>query len=101
MTSAQSSGVAAPRRWLNSTVLGIGLASLLSDWSHEAATTILPAFLASMGVAAAWLGLIEGTADGLSSLAKFGSGHWTDRLARRKPIMIFGYAITALATASF
>jgi MFS family permease len=88
-------------RWLNSTVLGIGLASLLSDWSHEAATTILPAFLASMGVAAAWVGLIEGTADGLSSLAKLGSGHWTDRLKRRKPIMVFGYALTALGTASF
>src|ERR1017187_5813438 len=27
-------------RWLNRTVLGIGLASLLSDWSHEIATTV-------------------------------------------------------------
>ena len=34
-------------------VLGIGLASLFSDWSHEIATTLMPAFLASMGVAAA------------------------------------------------
>ena len=39
--------------WLNRTVLGIGLASLFSDWSHETATTLLPAFLATMGVAAA------------------------------------------------
>jgi MFS family permease len=54
-----------------------------------------------MGVAAAWVGFIEGTADGLSSLAKLGSGHWTDRLARRKPVMVCGYAVTALATASF
>ena len=101
MTPAKSSAAPTAVRWLNSTVLGIGLASLLSDWSHEAATTILPAFLASMGAAAAWVGVIEGTADGLSSLAKLGSGHWTDRLKRRKPIMIGGYALTALATASF
>ncbi len=47
-------------RWLNRTVLGIGLASLFSDWSHEIATTVLPAFLASIGAGAAWLGLIEG-----------------------------------------
>jgi hypothetical protein len=47
-------------RWLNRTVVGVGLASLFSDWSHEIATTIMPAFLATMGVAAAWLGLIEG-----------------------------------------
>lgn len=88
-------------RWLNATVLGIGLASLLSDWSHETATALLPAFLASLGAAAAWVGLIEGVADGLSSFAKLASGHWTDRLARRKPVMVAGYAVTALATASF
>ena len=46
--------VQTPRRsWLNRTVLGIGLASLFSDWSHEIATAVLPAFLATMGVAAA------------------------------------------------
>lgn len=61
-------------RWLNRTIVGIGLASLFSDWSHEMATTVMPAFLATMGVAAVWLGLIEGVADGLSSFAKMGSG---------------------------
>ena len=30
------------KRWLNRTVLGIGLASLFSDWSHEIATAVLP-----------------------------------------------------------
>ncbi len=90
-----------PRRWLNRTVLGIGLASLFSDWSHEIATTLLPAFLATMGVAAAWLGLIEGVSDGLSSFAKMASGYYTDRLRRRKPIAVAGYVVTALGTASF
>src|SRR5205809_5103709 len=88
-------------RWLNRTVLGIGLASLFSDWSHEIATTVLPAFLASMGVAAAWLGLIEGVSDGLSSFAKMASGYYTDRLQRRKLIAVAGYVVTALGTASF
>lgn len=88
-------------RWLNRTVLGIGLASLFSDWSHEIATTVMPAFLATMGVAAAWLGLIEGVSDGLSSFAKMASGYYTDRLQRRKPIAVAGYLVTALGTASF
>jgi MFS family permease len=87
--------------WLNATVLGIGLASLFSDWAHETATTLLPPFLASLGVAAVWLGVIEGVADGLSSAAKLASGFGTDRLARRKPVAIVGYAITALGTAAF
>src|SRR5664280_1886925 len=88
-------------RWLNRTVLGIGLASLFSDWSHEIATTVLPAFLATMGAAAVWLGLIEGISDGLSSFAKMGSGYYTDKLRRRKPIAVVGYLVTALGTASF
>jgi MFS family permease len=84
--------------WLNSTTLGIGLTSLFSDWSHEIATTILPVFLASLGAGPGWLGVIEGTADGLSSFSKLAAGHYTDRLKRRKPLVQSGYVITALAT---
>jgi MFS family permease len=87
--------------WLNRTVLGVGLTSLFSDWSHETATAILPAFLASIGAGPAWLGVIEGVADGLSSFTKLAAGHFTDRLKHRKPLALFGYAFTALATASF
>jgi MFS family permease len=88
-------------RWLNSTVLGIGLASLFSDLSHEMATTVMPAFLATMGVAAAWLGFIEGVSDGLSSFAKMASGYYTDRFRRRKPIAVFGYVLTTLGVVTF
>src|SRR5580692_7272128 len=102
MNEPKHSGAArSSPRWLNRTVLGIGLASLFSDWSHEIATTVLPAFLATLGVAAAWLGLIEGVSDGLSSFAKMFSGYYTDRLQRRKPIAVIGYLVTALGTASF
>jgi len=89
------------RGWLNRTVLGVGLTSLFSDWSHETATAVLPAFLAAIGAGPAWLGVIEGLADGLSSFAKLAAGHFTDRLKHRKPLAVFGYAFTALATASF
>jgi MFS family permease len=82
-------------------VLGVGVTSLFSDWSHEIATAVLPAFLATIGTGPAWLGAIEGIADGVSSFAKLGSGHYTDQLKKRKPLAVFGYAFTALATASF
>lgn len=87
--------------WLNRTVLGVGLTSLFSDWSHETATAVLPAFLAVIGAGPVWLGAIEGIADGLSSFAKLAAGHYTDRLKSRKPLAVFGYAFTALSTASF
>src|SRR5258705_8670846 len=86
-------------RWLTSTVFGIGMASLFSDLSHESVTAVLPALLASMGVAAAALGTIEGVADGLSSAAKLYGGWWTDRLQRRNPLCAFGYGMMAIATA--
>lgn len=82
-------------------MLGVGVTSLFSDWSHEIATAILPAFLATIGAGPAWLGAIEGIADGLSSFAKLSAGHYTDRLKKRKPLAVFGYAFTALATSSF
>lgn len=87
--------------WLNRTVMGIGIASLLSDWAHEIATAVLPAFLAGFGAAAAWLGIIEGVSDGLSSLAKLASGYFTDQLRRRKRVAVAGYIVTALATGAF
>lgn len=84
--------------WLNRTTLGIGLSSLFSDWSHEIATAILPAFLASLGAGPGWLGMIEGTADGLSSFSKLAAGHYTDRLKHRKALVQSGYVVTTLAT---
>lgn len=84
--------------WLNRTTVGVGLTSLFSDWSHEIATAILPGFLASLGAGPGWLGAIEGVADGLSSAAKLTAGHYTDRLRKRKPLVLCGYALTTVAT---
>jgi MFS family permease len=88
-------------KWLNSTILGIGVASFFSDVGHEMATSAMPALLASVGAGSAVLGLIEGVADGLSSFAKLLSGLYSDRLHKRKPIAVIGYFITASGMASF
>lgn len=86
------------RRWLTRGVLGIGFASLFSDWGHEAATSILPAFLASLGAPAVALGVIEGISDGLASFAKLAGGWIADRPAWRWPTGIVGYLTTAITT---
>ncbi|MBO0721980.1 MAG: MFS transporter [Blastocatellia bacterium] len=88
-------------KWLNSTIIGIGVASLFSDIGHEMATTALPALLASVGATSAMLGLIEGLADSLSSFAKLFSGLYSDKLRRRKPLAVVGYFVTASGMASF
>jgi MFS family permease len=89
------------RRWLTKGALGIGLASLFSDWGHEAATAILPAFLASLGAPAFALGVIEGVSDGLSSFAKLAGGWIADRPRWRKPTGIIGYLATGTSTAAY
>ncbi len=90
-----------PARWLNRTVLGIGLASLFSDVGHEMATTAMPALLAALGSSSLLLGLIEGVSDGASSFAKLYSGLYCDRLRQRKPLAVLGYFLTASGMASF
>jgi MFS family permease len=90
----------APRGWLNRTTLGVSLASLLSDISHELATAVLPAFLVALGAGPAALGWIEGSADGLSAVAKLWGGVAADRMRRRKPLASVGYLVTAVGTAA-
>src|ERR1700684_2621524 len=86
-----------PKRWLTRGVMGIGPASLFSGWGHEAATAILPAFLASLGAPAFALGVIEGVSDGFSSFAKLAGGWIADRPKWRKPTGILGYLATVLS----
>jgi MFS family permease len=83
-------------RWLNRNVAGIGLTSLLSDSSHEMVTAILPLFLIAIGAGPGALGIIEGVSDGASSLVKSFAGYLSDRIRRRKPLMIAGYVLTSV-----
>jgi MFS family permease len=89
-----------PAKWLNRSTVGVGLASLFSDVSHELATAVLPSFLLLLGAGPAALGWIEGSADGLSAIAKLWGGVLTDRLERRKPLASIGYLVTAVGIAA-
>src|SRR6478672_4216435 len=86
----------------NPGVVGIGLASLLSDTGHEMATAALPGFLHSLGAPAAALGTIEGVADASLSASKVAGGVIADRPGvDRKNVAAGGYAITALGHGAF
>ena len=87
--------------WLNRNVLGMTVTSFLSDAGHEMATSILPAFLASLGLPPSALGLIEGVSDATASMVKLASGWFSDRLGHRKAITVGGYALTGASQAIF
>jgi MFS family permease len=76
--------------------MAMSLTSLLSDASHEAATSVLPGFLAALGLPPIALGVIEGVADATSSFVKLGSGWIGDRAGHRWALAVLGYGLTGV-----
>ena len=73
-------------------------ASFLNDASSEMIYPLLPRFfLITLHASRRALGLMEGIAERTASLVKLASGWWGDRLPRRKPLVLVGYALAALS----
>lgn len=70
-----------------------GITSFFNDTATEMAYWVLPAFLTTIGAGPATLGLIEGVAESVASAAKLWSGLLVDRVHRRKPLVVAGYAV--------
>ena len=80
----------------------LGLVSLCMDLSSEMIHALLPVFLVTvLGASTVTLGLIEGIAEGTASITKVFSGVISDRLGRRKPLVLFGYGLAALSKPLF
>jgi len=77
-------------------ILLLGFVSLLNDISSEIIQPVLPLFIVSLGGGSLAVGLIGGISDGLPSLLKVLAGCWSDRLGKRKPLVVAGYALSAL-----
>jgi MFS family permease len=76
----------------------LAFVSFLTDVSSELVYPLLPIFLSTvLGVSAAGLGVIEGFAESASSLLRLPAGWWSDRTQRRKPLVVMGYTLAALA----
>jgi MFS family permease len=84
---------AAPEQTTPRNVYAFGLTSLLNDTASEMAYWVLPAFIASIGAGPAQLGIIEGVAESVASIAKLFSGYLADRVSHRKPLVVGGYVV--------
>jgi MFS family permease len=79
-------------------VILLGVVSLLNDLAGEMVTPLLPLFLVGPLMApVAVVGLVEGTADSVTALLKVWVGHRSDTMRRRKPYIVLGYGLTAMA----
>lgn len=82
---------------LPATVWALGWVSFFTDVSTEIIYPLLPLFLTTtLGVSMAFVGLVEGIAESTASLLKIASGWWSDRVRKRKPLMVAGYGLSAL-----
>ncbi|WP_224960119.1 MFS transporter [Geomonas subterranea] len=78
-------------------VLVLGLVSFFTDVSSEMIYPLLPLFLTGqLGAGPAFLGAIEGVAESTASLLKLFSGIVSDRVRRRKRLVLIGYSISSL-----
>jgi len=100
-TDARKTG--APKGWrgaVKGNVLAMGLVSLFTDFSSEMMNPLLPIFVAGLvggKWAALWVGLIEGLAETTAAVLKIFSGRISDRLGKRKALVMWGYGLSSLA----
>src|SRR4030095_13205481 len=78
----------------------LGFVSLFMDLSSEIYHALLPAFITLiLGLPATALGAIDGVAEATANFAKLASGRLSDRSLKRKPWVVAGYGLAALAKA--
>jgi len=88
---------ARPDKRLSRTVKVLGLVSLFMDASSEMIYPLLPIFLSSvLGAGVAFIGVIEGIAEGTASILRAFSGYISDRVGKRKALIFAGYGLSAV-----
>lgn len=83
-------------------VVNLGIVSMFTDISTEMILGVLPFFvITELGATKALLGLMEGAAEFLNYIFRVLSGIISDRIGRRKPLVLVGYGLSTLAKPLF
>ena len=77
-------------------VIVLGIVSLFTDAATEMIYPLVPIFVAALGSGPVILGIIEGVAETTAAMLKLFSGIISDKLRKRKLLVIIGYSISSL-----
>ncbi|MFH1106739.1 MAG: MFS transporter [Candidatus Micrarchaeota archaeon] len=78
-------------------VLALGFVSMITDISGEMVFSVLPIYMSAvLGIDKALIGVIEGLANAGANISKLFSGYLSDRFGKRKPLVLAGYALSAI-----
>jgi MFS family permease len=79
-------------------VFRLGIVSFFTDISTEMIYPLVPIFLTeTLGAPRAILGAIEGLAESTTSMFRVVSGWFSDKVGKRKPFILVGYSLSAVA----
>jgi MFS family permease len=93
---SEESGPDGAQRSLGRNVYALAAVSFFTDVSSEMIYPLLPVFLSTvLGANAGFIGAIEGAAESTAALLKLVSGWWSDRVRRRKPLVVAGYVLAS------
>lgn len=85
-------------RTVSSTVVTLGVVSLLTDISSESVSAVLPLYITGMlGLSTIAFGLLDGAYQGVSAVARIAGGYTSDRVGQPKWVAFSGYAVAAVA----
>ncbi len=77
-------------------VIMLGVVSLFTDAASEMIYPLVPVFVTMLGSGAIVLGIIEGVAETTAALLKLISGILSDKIGKRKLLVLIGYTISSL-----
>ena len=77
-------------------VIALGIVSLFTDAASEMIYPLVPIFVTLLGSSALILGVIEGVAETTAAMLKLVSGIISDKVGKRKLLVVLGYGISTL-----
>jgi MFS family permease len=77
-------------------VIMLGMVSLFTDAASEMIYPLVPVYIAALGSGAILLGVIEGVAETTASMLKLISGILSDKIGKRKLLVLIGYSISSV-----
>lgn len=85
-------------RTVSSTVVTLGIVSLLTDISSESVAAVLPLYITGvLGLSTIAFGFLDGLYQGVSALVRIAGGYTSDRTDQPKWVAFSGYALAAAA----
>jgi MFS family permease len=85
-------------RTVSSTVISLGIVSMLTDISSESVSAILPLYITGvLGLSTIAFGFLDGLYQGVSALVRIAGGYASDRVHQPKWVAFIGYGLAAIA----